>query len=47
MIARGMKSTEPGIRHGNEDFDRNENQKSWKDIFSVEKKSRQAYFFFL
>ena len=36
---------EPGIRRGNEDSHGNENRKSWKNMFSVEK-NQQAYFFF-
>ena len=40
-----LPHTEPGIRRGNEDSRGNENRKSRKKIFSVEK--NQVYFFFL
>ena len=39
-----ITESEPGIRHGNEDSRGNENRKSQKNIFPVEK-NRQAYFF--
>ena len=38
--------SEPGIRCGSEDSRGNENRKSRKKIFSVEKPNQQAYFFF-
>ena len=38
------KKPEPGIRHGNEDSCGNENRKSWKHIFSVEKSRKSILF---
>ena len=38
--------SEPGIRRGNKDSRGNENQKSWKKIFSAEKQIDKHFFFF-